>query len=257
MRQTLAAWPVREARRRGRTRRCGRQGRCWAARRRSAGAAGIGGAGACDDVAAQFLPAGHQSQRRLVLRAGCSTPGSISRLAVRRSRRTRSTQVTASLTCRDPRVCCSGTPPRLARPPRLPLVGYNPTSSENHYGGTVNLRAGSSRASTGVGGPGCPWSAGLQPSRVIYNVAATFTGLSGYGGSPVTTTDVHVLTNSAFSQGESNGWINVEGYGNTSTLGATGLAHSPSETPWTLPWGTATARTGNDSTGLSVQICRL
>ncbi len=213
------------------------------------GAAGIGGAGACDDVAAQFLPAGTNPNGvwtyGWMIPNGITTPFTPYTLY--------SSNGFSDLSGSAGLLFWYST---LSSPTaEAALVGYNPTTSENHYGGTVTFESGQVVLRPGSAGQVSVvrWTAAQSGH---YDVAVTFTGLSGYGGSPVTTTDVHLLINSAFSQGESNGWINVEGYGNTSTLGATGFPFSVGDTvDFTV--GDGNNSNENDSTGLSVQICRL
>jgi hypothetical protein len=216
------------------------------------GAAGAAGAAPCDDVAAQFIPAGTNPN-------GVWSYGWISSPSTNASW-PYTDLVPYALYTSNGFADLSGSTGLLFWYANLsspnvepPLVGYNPTSSDSHYGGTVTLPPGQVVLHPGSANQlsVARWTATVSGR---YNVTATFTGLSGYGGSPLATTDVHVLSSSLHL--EENGWLNFLGYENTATMGATGLPLSAGDT-LDFAVGNADGHYENDSTGLSVQICRL
>ncbi len=214
----------------------------------SAGAAGGGGAAqACDDVAAQFLPAGTNPNG--VWSYGWIDLGS-------------TTFVPYTLYSSDGLSDLSGSTGllfwyanRSSAFVEPPLVGYNPTSSENHYAGTVSFEPGQFVLYPGSAGQQsvARWTA-MKSGR--YNVTATFTGLSGYNGTPVTTTNVSIVTHTATSQGEIFGFVNLNGAGNATTASFDGLPVSAGDTvDFTVEEGNNA--NASDSTALSAQICLL
>jgi hypothetical protein len=220
----------------------------------SAGAAGVGGTGACDDVAAQFLPGGTNPNGVWSygwISNGGSTPDwpftPFRPYVLHTSNGFADLSGSAGLLFWYSNLSSPNVEP--------PLVGYNPTSSENHYGGTVTFEPGQFVLQPGSAGQlsVARWTA---TESGVYNVSATFTGLSGYGGSPVTTTDVHLLIDNS-SKLETNGFINISGgTGNTSTFGLTGWPVSAGDS-LDFAVGDGDGKYENDSTALSAQICRL
>ncbi len=89
-------------------------------------------------------------------------------------------------------------------------VFWNPTGADIHPWGTTTLPSHRLALHPGPSGEYSVvrWTA---PASGHYDVAATFTGISGYGGAPPTTTDVAVLRGAGvlFS-----GQINLGGHGN-------------------------------------------
>jgi hypothetical protein len=89
----------------------------------------------------------------------------------------------------------------------LPVIGLNPSSTAVHSGVSSSYPAGTNTVPPGATllhpGPGMQFAVArwTAPTTAAYTVEVTFSGESGYSGSPVTTTDVHVLvgTSSLFS----------------------------------------------------------
>jgi hypothetical protein len=137
----------------------------------------------------------------------------------------------------------------------LPAVFFNPPGPSAvtlHPAGVYSVAPGQFGAHPGPSGQYsiARWTARAPGS---YSVQATFVGLHGYGGGPVTTTDVHVLhDNDDIAPGN----INLNGSGNTFTsISTVDVAAGD-----TLDFAVGYGSDGNyysDSTGLNALVCGL
>jgi len=132
-----------------------------------------------------------------------------------------------------------------------PTALLNPTDRVFHTGGTYTLEPGQFALHPGPTGQ---YAIGRWiPSRSArYSIRADFTGLSGYGGNPVTTTDVHVRHNGTDL---SPGFVNVNGSGNSFTFMGTVTASSGDTIEFAVGYGNGSY--SHDSTALDATICEL
>ena len=133
-----------------------------------------------------------------------------------------------------------------------PSVFYNPTSSNNHFGMTVTLHPSQFAMHPGPKGQESMvrWTA---TSSGTYSIAASFSGISGYKGASVTTTDVHVRHNENVVPGGS-GYVNLNGFGNMTTFNLKAAVKAGDTIDFVVGYGN-----GNyvcDSTALAAKICR-
>jgi hypothetical protein len=132
-----------------------------------------------------------------------------------------------------------------------PTALLNPTDRVFHTGGTYTLEPGQFALHPGPMGQYAiaRW---IVSRSARYSIRAGFTGLSGYGGNPVTTTDVHVRHN---GMDLSPGFVNVNGSGNSFQYMGTVTAAPGDVIDFAVGHGNGSY--AYDSTALDAVICEL
>jgi hypothetical protein len=137
----------------------------------------------------------------------------------------------------------------------LPAVFLNPLGPSAvtlHPAGVYSVEPGQFGSHPGPAGQYsiARWTA---PKPGEYSVRATFVGLHGYGGGPVTTTDVHVLRdNSDLAPGN----INLNGSGNTFSSASSVNVVAGDTIDFAVGYG-SDGNYYSDSTGLDAVVCKL
>ncbi len=131
----------------------------------------------------------------------------------------------------------------------VPGIAHSDTSIELHPLGQMTIPPYSLWLHPGPGGElsVVRWTV---PADGVCQIQATFTGVCGYNGAPLTTTDVHVFHDSTELFG---GDINVNGGGNTASMSATRAVQSGDWIDFMVGRG-SDGDYGFDSTGLDAVV---
>jgi len=133
-----------------------------------------------------------------------------------------------------------------------PTVVYNPTALDDHLNNSITLQRGQFALHPGPAGELsiARWTA---PDAGRYAITATFLGISGYLGAPLTTTDVHVRRNGA-DLPDAAGYINVNGSGNVTRFTLTVDVVAGDTIDFAVGRGNGVYT--NDSTALAAALCK-
>ncbi len=208
------------------------------------GSGGIGGAGGgpttCYDVANDFAPAG-VNPGGVWSYGWSSSLGTVFTLYTDFS--VNATNLTGSVGIA---FWCLGTPVTD------PCAFLNPTSADAHPGNTLTLGPGDFALHPGPNGQYsiARWTA---PSSGRYSIEATFTGISGYAGTALTTTDVHVEQD-GLDLSAGSGYINIGGAGNSFAFSSTVDVVAGDTVDFAV--GRGNGNYNSDSTGVAARICK-